>query len=93
MERVTFEVHGRVQGVYFRKYTKETAERHNIHGWCRNTNRNTVEGEIEGKKEKVDEMLQWLCHKGSPKCQISRCVVKDRNEVETGVYDNFSVRK
>ena len=93
MERVVFEVYGKVQGVYFRKYTKEAADRLMVHGWCRNTDRNTVEGELEGKKEKIDEMLHWLSHKGSPKSEILRCEVKSRTEVDDCIYSEFIVKK
>ena len=44
---VKFEVSGRVQGVFFRKYTKKKAEELGLAGWCRNTPRETVEGEYE----------------------------------------------
>jgi len=42
-----FEVSGRVQGVFFRKSTKEKADELGIWGWVRNTARGTVEGEFE----------------------------------------------
>jgi acylphosphatase len=42
-----FEVFGRVQGVFFRKYTKAKAEELGLTGWCRNTPRGTVQGEFE----------------------------------------------
>mmetsp|Transcript_34390 Transcript_34390/g.63219 ORF Transcript_34390/g.63219 Transcript_34390/m.63219 type:complete len:110 (-) Transcript_34390:323-652(-) len=42
-----FEVTGRVQGVFFRKYTKAKANELELTGWCRNTPRGTVEGEYE----------------------------------------------
>ena len=45
---VHFEVYGKVQGVFFRKYTQARAEELNLRGWIRNTSRRTVEGDIEG---------------------------------------------
>ena len=44
---IEFEVFGRVQGVFFRKYTKAKAEELGLTGWCRNTHRGTVQGEFE----------------------------------------------
>lgn len=49
MRGVRFEVHGRVQGVFFRRSTQEEAERLQIKGWARNTPRQTVEGEAVGQ--------------------------------------------
>ena len=46
---VHFEVYGKVQGVFFRKYTQARAEELNLRGWIRNTSRRTVEGDIEGQ--------------------------------------------
>ena len=46
---VHFEVYGKVQGVFFRKYTQARAEELNLKGWIRNTSRRTVEGDIEGQ--------------------------------------------
>jgi hypothetical protein len=44
-----FEVYGKVQGVFFRKHTKETADRLSIKGWCENTPTNTVRGQAWGE--------------------------------------------
>ena len=35
--RCSFEVFGKVQGVFFRKYTKAQAQALGVTGWCRNT--------------------------------------------------------
>lgn len=56
LQRCEFEVFGKVQGVYFRKYTQNKANELGIFGWCKNTARNTVVGELEGQRRKLDEM-------------------------------------
>ena len=43
-----FEVSGKVQGVYFRAYTQKQAKKLGLVGWCMNTERGTVIGEIQG---------------------------------------------
>nr|CAH7720906.1 unnamed protein product [Callosobruchus chinensis] len=53
---VNFEVFGRVQGVFFRKYTEKEANKLGLKGWCMNTSQGTVKGIIEGTPSKVDEM-------------------------------------
>lgn len=41
---VNFEVFGKVQGVFFRKYTKEKADSLGIRGWVYNDDSGTVQG-------------------------------------------------
>ncbi|CAH1981176.1 unnamed protein product [Acanthoscelides obtectus] len=53
---VNFEVFGRVQGVFFRKYTEKEANKLGLKGWCMNTSQGTVKGVIEGPSSKVDEI-------------------------------------
>ena len=52
-----YEVFGRVQGVFFRKYTQQKAKSINVRGWIRNTEKRTVEGELEGTNEAIFEFL------------------------------------
>lgn len=40
----SFECFGKVQGVFFRKYTQKEATSLGVVGWIRNTSRDTVEG-------------------------------------------------
>ncbi|KAH8738810.1 hypothetical protein FG386_002265 [Cryptosporidium ryanae] len=56
LQRCEFEVFGKVQGVCFRRYTYNKASELGVFGWCRNTSRDTVVGELEGPKNKVQEM-------------------------------------
>uniref|UniRef100_A0A0K8RJF8 Acylphosphatase n=1 Tax=Ixodes ricinus TaxID=34613 RepID=A0A0K8RJF8_IXORI len=88
-----FEVSGRVQGVFFRKCTKEKAEELELRGWVRNTSKGTVEGVVQGEKEKVNEMKGWLSRVGSPHSSISKCVFSDERDVQSPEYSNFAIRK
>lgn len=51
-----FTVHGRVQGVFFRKFTVAKAKALHLVGWCANSQRGTVVGECQGKPEALAEM-------------------------------------
>lgn len=81
----SFEVFGRVQGVFFRKYTERKANELGLAGWVRNTSRGSVEGEIasrstssissrhQGESEtELQQMKRWLGTVGSPKSTIDR---------------------
>jgi acylphosphatase len=47
---------GRVQGVFFRGWTKDQAKKHDIAGWVRNCPDGSVEAHLEGEEAAV----RWL---------------------------------
>ena len=87
-----FEVFGRVQGVFFRKYTQQKAKSINIRGWIRNTERRTVEGEIEGTSEVIETMKNWLRKEGSPSSRIDQAVFKNEREIQEYSFTGFSIK-
>lgn len=88
-----FEVFGKVQGVFFRKYTRDQATKLGLVGWCMNTRENTVKGEIEGPEDKINEMKVWLERTGSPSSNISKAVFSQLRPIETLTYTEFKIRK
>lgn len=68
--RVHAIVSGRVQGVFFRDYTVQEAERLCLSGWVRNRADGTVEAEIQGDESEVLLMVRWL-RRGSPMSQVA----------------------
>jgi len=88
--RVHAIVRGRVQGVFFRDYTRHKALELGLSGWVRNLPDRTVETVFEGDAEKVGEMLEWL-HSGSPLAEVSGVESRDEEPLEeTG--GEFAVR-
>lgn len=83
-------IQGRVQGVYFREYTRREADRLGLGGWVRNLPDGTVEAVVTGKKEKVDQMIDWL-HTGSPMAVVTEVLVKEHEAEET--FTNFTIRQ
>ena len=63
-------VYGRVQGVFFRDYTRREALRLGVNGWVRNLADGSVETECEGDTRQVDQFLDWLS-RGSPLSLVS----------------------
>lgn len=51
---------GKVQGVGFRVYTRESAQRHGVNGWVRNRPDGTVEVFAEGNEMDLTEFLTDL---------------------------------
>jgi len=60
---------GTVQGVFFRAFVKENAERLNVKGFVRNLEDGRIEIFIEGDSEKVNKMIEF-CKKGPRHSQI-----------------------
>jgi acylphosphatase len=60
---VSVRVTGRVQGVSYRWYAEQEAERLGVRGWIRNEPDESVAGHFEGPDEAVDAMVTW-CRRG-----------------------------
>ena len=60
--RVEAIVRGRVQGVYFRQYTMETARALRLTGWVANLRNGTVKVVAEGPRPALEKLVAWLHH-------------------------------
>lgn len=69
-------IRGRVQGVSFRWYTREEAERLGVTGWVRNDADGTVRLEVQGDPHDVEALLRW-CRDGPPQARVDDLVVED----------------
>ena len=57
---IRFTIHGKVQGVFFRKHTQIQGNRLGLRGWVMNTEQGTVVGEAHGPASAVAELSTWL---------------------------------
>jgi len=82
-------IEGRVQGVFFRAYTQEEAQKRKLTGWVKNLYDGSVEAVFEGEERDVQSMIDW-CHSGPPHAVVTDVSV----EIEDygGAYSDFSVR-
>lgn len=69
-------IDGTVQGIFFRQFVKDNAERFNIRGFVRNLEDGRVEVFAEGEMENVDNLIE-LCKKGPKHSQIRRVDIKE----------------
>ena len=81
-------VTGRVQGVFFRAWTREQAERLDVFGWVRNCSDGTVEAHVEGQEESVEKLIQLL-RRGPSGARVDDVEVSDA-KIENA--DWFSIR-
>lgn len=68
-------VDGTVQGIFFRAFIKENAERYDVKGFVRNLEDGRVEIFLEGNAEDVNKMIE-LSKKGPRHSQIKNVEVK-----------------
>jgi acylphosphatase len=88
MKRMHVIISGRVQGVFFRAYTRETAMTLNLTGWVRNLYNGSVEALFEGDDTNVQSMLEW-CKKGPPHAVVRH--VDASEEPYTGEFRDFHI--
>lgn len=81
--RVKITVKGKVQGVWYRQSTLETANALGIRGWVRNLPNGDVEILAEGETEAINSLIEW-CKKGPP-----LAIVKDIEIVELSYIGNL----
>ena len=87
MKTVKVFITGNVQGVFFRKFIKDEADKLKLKGFVRNLDDGRVEVVIEGEDSKVNEMLE-KCKTGSQHSDVKNAEVEDMNHQG---FDSFKV--
>ncbi|KAF8788280.1 acylphosphatase-2-like [Argiope bruennichi] len=90
--QVDFEVFGDLQGVNFVQHAKALADRIGVRGWIKLTFYGTAIGQIQGEKDKVDEMALWLRHTGCPRSRIHYVDFQNWRVTDGFEYRKFSAR-
>lgn len=90
---IDYEVFGKVQGVFFRKYTQAEATKLNLVGWVMNTQQGTVVGQMQGSDDKIKKMKEWLQKTGSPKSRIDKTEFKNEKQVDKLEFKEFVIKK
>ncbi|NXS56686.1 ACYP1 protein, partial [Brachypteracias leptosomus] len=90
---VDYEVFGKVQGVFFRKYTEGEAKRLGLVGWVQNTSHGTVQGQIQGPMARVQELQEWLRKIGSPQSRINRAEFSNEKKITVLEHKDFQILK
>jgi acylphosphatase len=87
--RLSAIVQGRVQGVFFRDFTRRQALILGLSGYVRNLADGTVEAVAEGPQENLEKLLELL-RIGPSGAHVDR--VDARWTDHTGEFDHFEVR-
>lgn len=81
-------VSGRVQGVFYRRFTHQEATARGLKGWVRNTDDDRVEIIVCGEKEQVDSLVEWLWD-GPPAANVKHVEIQ---EIPYQTFHEFEVR-
>ena len=81
-------ISGKVQGVFFRAWTREQAERLGVNGWVRNCPDGHVEAHVEGDEAAVAQMIECL-RQGPTSAKVEAIRIWD---ADTFDFDDFEVR-
>ncbi len=87
--RVELNIQGRVQGVFYRQSTMETALRLGLTGRARNCSDGSVTAVFEGEREAVDAAIKW-CRQGPPAAAVTDIEVNWLDFV--GEFETFRIR-
>lgn len=82
-------ISGFIQGVFYRPYIKENAERLNLRGFVRSLEDNRVEVFLEGDVDSVTKMIE-ICRKGLKSTEIRDIEVKEERFQD---FKNFQIMK
>lgn len=75
-------VRGRVQGVYFRASTRDSAVRWGVHGYVRNLPDGKVEAVLQGDRGAVESVVAFM-REGPPGARVEEADVEWRAVGET----------
>ena len=84
-------ISGRVQGVGFRYFTKDSAQREGVTGWVRNLPDGRVEALVEGEADAVARVERALWQ-GPGGARVETVAVDD-GDPPSSAYHGFSVRR
>lgn len=88
--RAKLKITGRVQGVFYRQSTMETANSLGLTGWAKNCLDGSVEVVFEGDKSAIEKAIEW-CHQGPPAARVSGITVDWQGF--TGNFTRFRIRR
>ncbi len=87
--RVHLFIEGRVQGVWYRAFTRDVAIRNNIRGWVRNLPDGRVEAVFEGEERDIEKAIAE-CYKGPPAAHVTKIDIN--RQPYRGEFSGFEIK-
>ena len=76
VKHLDISVRGQVQGVFFRAYAQEEAEKLSLSGYVGNQDDGTVRIEVEGEEKDLDVFLKWV-ERGPEGARVDEVHIKE----------------
>ena len=89
MKQYEIRVTGRVQGVWFRKYTEERARMLGIKGWVKNTPDGNVQVMAQAEKTDMETFIDYL-KVGPPMAHVDKIFSSEIHVLSD--FNNFSIK-
>ncbi|MFA5061169.1 MAG: acylphosphatase [Candidatus Pacearchaeota archaeon] len=81
-------IQGTVQGVFFRQFVKDNADKMGLRGFVRNLPEGNVEIIVEGEGETIERFLN-IMKKGPEHAQIRNVIIEERKW--SGDFNEFKI--
>lgn len=78
LQKIQVFISGKVQGVGYRFWTVNQAQKLGVNGWVRNLKDGRVEAVFEGESEKIEQMIQ-ACFRGPRASKVENVIVNEDN--------------
>ena len=82
-------ISGRVQGVFYRVFSKKEADSLGVRGYVRNLDDGRVELVAEGSEEKLEKLVE-ACRKGPAMARVDDIRIEKSGSAEG--FKNFEIR-
>ncbi|MFC7535776.1 acylphosphatase [Sphingomonas sp. GCM10030256] len=79
-------VTGRVQGVFFRQWTKQQADQLAVKGWVRNCPDGSVEAHVEGDEPAVGALIGRM-RRGPPAAEVAELISNPCEPAGASVFE------
>ena len=90
MKRYSMIISGRVQGVYYRAFSKREAESLGLKGYVKNLGDGRVELVAEGHEENLSEYVE-TCRKGPAMARVKNVEIKKSEATDN--FEGFEIRE
>lgn len=90
IKQIKIQVSGRVQGVGFRFFTHQQAQKLGLVGYVKNLDNGDVEIVVQGDSLQISKLIQWLEQGGPVSARISNIHIHEQAIQE--VLTSFKVR-
>ena len=87
MKTIRVKISGNVQGVFFRKFIADEANKIGVKGHVRNLESGDVEVVAEGSPEDIEKMTA-VCKKGAPHSVVKKVDIQELNHLG---FEDFKV--